>query len=66
MGQAKGDGKELSTFLVKLLSEGRSLVAPEGCSRELAGLYRSFHCASLNCMVAVISCIQDMEKIYDR
>ena len=64
MGQAKGDGKELSTFLVKLLSEG--LVAPEGCSRELAGLYRSFHCASLNCVVAVISCIQDMEKIYDR
>ena len=51
---------------MKLLSEGRSLVAPEGCSRELAGLYRSFHCASLNCMVAVISCIQDMEKIYDR
>ena len=51
---------------MKLLSEGRSLVAPEGCGRELAGLYRSFHCASLNCMVAVISCIQDMEKIYDR
>ena len=44
---------------MKLLSEGRSLGAPEGCGRELARLYRSFHCASLNC-------IQGMEKIYNR
>ena len=65
LGQAKGSGKELSTLPAKLVeSEGRSLVASEGCGMELAGLYRSFHCASLNCMMAVISCIQ--EKIDNR
>ena len=62
----KGDGKDLSQFLVKCLSEKRSLVCPEGVSKELVKLYRAFHCASLNCMVAIICCIQDSEKIYDR
>merc|ERR1719341_2256969 len=66
VNSVKGDGKELSQFLVKCLSEKRSLVCPEGASKELVKLYRSFHCASLNCMVAVICCIQDTEKIYDR
>ena len=62
----KGDGKELSTFLVKCLSAKRSLVCPEGSSKDLEKLFRAFHCTSLNCMVAVICCIQDTEKIYDR
>ena len=66
VNSVKGDGKELSQFLVKCLSEKRSLVCPESASKELVKLYRSFHCASLNCMVAVICCIQDTEKIYDR
>lgn len=62
----KHDGKDLSTFMVRCLTEGRSLVSPDDCSKELANSYRAFHCASLNCMVAVISCIQDQEKFYDR
>ena len=64
--QVKGDGRELSTFLVRSLSEGRRLEVPESNNKALVSSYRSFHCASLNTMVAVISCIQDNEKIYDR
>ena len=63
--QGKGDGKEMSSFLVKSISESRSETFQEGSNEDLRKLYRMFHCASLNCMISVISCIQNIEKLYN-
>jgi len=63
--QAKGDGKELSTFLIKKIQESRIEGEPVDSSSSMKLSYRKFHSSNLNAMIAIISCIQNVEKFYN-
>jgi DNA-dependent protein kinase catalytic subunit len=62
--KGKGDGKDLTLFLLKVLDEARAENAPESGGEALRELYRSLHCSNLNAVVSIISCTQTTEKVF--
>ena len=60
----KGDGKEMSGFLLKSLKEARKHNDFD-CSDRLKDVYRQYHCARLNCCISIVSCTNSVEKVYN-
>ena len=61
----KGDGKEMTGFLLKSLEESRRLLEPLDSTENMKSLYRQYHCARLNCCIAIVSCTSLTEKVYN-
>lgn len=52
-------------FLVKSITESRIESINTESSEDFRKLSRHFHCVTPNCMISIISCIQNIEKLYD-
>ena len=65
MHVAKANGKEMSTYILRFLKAARTWQAENTWPDQLKVLLREFHSHCLNCVIAIISCTNTNEKVYN-